>query len=1118
MKNYVNKSILKLQNDIENNRLVIFVGAGVSANSGCPSWSTLIDRFAEGLGIDPKDRKESTEYYLKIPQLYYIERGQKEYFDLIQQTLDSSNILPNDIDRQIFKLKPHTVITTNFDDLLEKTVKSEGLLYTTVRQDTDLPYSETEKMIIKMHGDEDLKNIVLKEDDYLSYSRNFPLIENYIKGLFSTKTVLFVGYSAEDIDFKILLKWVKDNLNGHFQPAYMLEIGKVKNRIDFNYYKNRGINILYYDEIKKDAKLLAKKLGNTDIPPGKGEDLLYFLNYVNEYDEYKCKEYKKSDILMIIYNNIAVFENWNYIDKDNIIKALKGIEDDDIRIEGRTLCFSKDKKKKIGEKLYQLLDEYKSLQLKYKYLNEKRKEKQTIEEFEKLEKELNYIEYRKLNLLDRELLEKIIQILYKSGITSIRLQEKDIIDFKKDLEILQQKSKDEFGELLNEFRYKQLNDKLKYYLKDSSNMYGAEINYLQKAYYLYKINNYMDSYEVLKDLSGYCLTTQNHIYFFTAQFNMTQLKNFIGIKKSLLDNEDEKLYYKKVLKEIDSINIDDLYNNLVENKKYIEPIKDLNNFRYFYKRFCRFESSVNKISEQKRNVIKGGISFNNYLDKMCIEMEDMINYIEKNYIIVYPYEEIKYLYLIFIKSIFINYSIPDKTSFGISVYKVNNINLFILQIILKYIKFKDFKSLLDENDIKKITIESNEIKYLINVFQNILEASKSNVISRFDFKNVISFNDAISNSLLLLSNADIQKEYYTEIINIFNEFIKVDFLGMDSFNKFLDFIIIGFNERKCNDVLSILEVLETYIICLSNEKTIPRYNQVILFNDRFFKQLSIIIKDLDKDTKLTTNRQIKYIIEDILEEINKQGDLNDSLKNMIYYFLFVIYNIVDEDIKKEIENMASDIKSIIQDKTNKKEYIKFMYNALITDVIILDEEEQVKFIKDIMDYFSTLENKNSKDDSTIIKIGIDFRDELMRYTVDLIINNKIKYENISNLVQPIKTEFNMFSFFVDKDKFDYTKFEIDWIDYLKENEIEKLLINNGPARNEIKKLAIEELRNKNKQIQYMKKEYFNKLLLIMGISGDEAKNNKERKVIKSRHRKNYFRNAKNYRRRVRKKL
>ena len=228
MKNYINKSILKLQKDRDNNRLVIFVGAGVSANSGCPSWSGLIDKFADELGIASEDRKESIEYYLKIPQLYYIERGQKEYFDFIKQNMDSSNIQPNEIDRQIFKLEPHTVITTNFDDLLEKTVRSEGLFYAAVRQDTDLPYAQTEKMIIKMHGDEGLKNIVLKEDDYLSYSKNFPLIENYIKGLFSTKTILFVGYSAEDIDFKIIFKWVKDHLKGHFQPAYMLEIGKEK--------------------------------------------------------------------------------------------------------------------------------------------------------------------------------------------------------------------------------------------------------------------------------------------------------------------------------------------------------------------------------------------------------------------------------------------------------------------------------------------------------------------------------------------------------------------------------------------------------------------------------------------------------------------------------------------------------------------------------------------------------------------------------------------------------------------------------------------------------------------------------------------------------------------------
>ena len=282
--------------------------------------------------------------------------------------------------------------------------------------------------------------------------------------------------------------------------------------------------------------------------------------------------------------------------------------------------------------------------------------------------------------------------------------------------------------------------------------------------------------------------------------------------------------------------------------------------------------------------------------------------------------------------------------------------------------------------------------------------------------------------------------------------------------------------------------------------------------------MSIIIKDLDKDTKLTTNRQIKYIIEDILEEINKQGNFNDLLKNMIYCFLFAIYKIVDEDVKKEIENMTREIKSIIQNKPNKKEYIEFMYNALMSNVIVYDSNGQVEFIKDVMDYFGVLENEDSQEDSAVTKIVRGPRDELMRYTVDLIINNKIKYESIANLVQPLKMEFDMFSFFVDKDKFDYTKFEIEWINYLSKNEMKNLLTNNSFARKEIKKLVIEEFKNKSKQIQYMKDDYLDKLLLIMAISDDQAKNNKERKVKKSRQRKNYFGDVKNYRRRVTKKL
>ena len=43
------KHIVEAMND---DSLIIFVGAGVSANSGLPNWNQLIDKFREELLID----------------------------------------------------------------------------------------------------------------------------------------------------------------------------------------------------------------------------------------------------------------------------------------------------------------------------------------------------------------------------------------------------------------------------------------------------------------------------------------------------------------------------------------------------------------------------------------------------------------------------------------------------------------------------------------------------------------------------------------------------------------------------------------------------------------------------------------------------------------------------------------------------------------------------------------------------------------------------------------------------------------------------------------------------------------------------------------------------------
>lgn len=62
------------------------------------------------------------------------------------------------------------------------------------------------KYIIKMHGDlSDASSIVLKEQDYLDYSQKHVLIELFIKSLLTDHIVLFLGYSLNDYNIKLMM-------------------------------------------------------------------------------------------------------------------------------------------------------------------------------------------------------------------------------------------------------------------------------------------------------------------------------------------------------------------------------------------------------------------------------------------------------------------------------------------------------------------------------------------------------------------------------------------------------------------------------------------------------------------------------------------------------------------------------------------------------------------------------------------------------------------------------------------------------------------------------------------------------------------------------------------------
>ena len=187
------KSIL---NDIKKyssmGKLSVFVGAGVSALSGFPSWSSLMaNEINYTYKIDSEGNAIfSSEELLKIPQVYYIMKGKTDYENKVKENF-SDTYSTNEVYDLILSLQPNHILTTNYDNLIEKTAAKFGRNFSVLNSNDVVSKAETTNYIVKVHGDFTSK-FVLKEQDYLNYEQDFILIDNIVKNIFATNLVILL--------------------------------------------------------------------------------------------------------------------------------------------------------------------------------------------------------------------------------------------------------------------------------------------------------------------------------------------------------------------------------------------------------------------------------------------------------------------------------------------------------------------------------------------------------------------------------------------------------------------------------------------------------------------------------------------------------------------------------------------------------------------------------------------------------------------------------------------------------------------------------------------------------------------------------------------------------------
>jgi len=284
--------------------ILFIVGAGVSQNSGLPSFRNLVVKTYKNLDLavynhiqnleDPRsfipeeypdlNPSQLAEVKAFINNEYDLTLGllERRYFfesrlktrvrSTVASILYDQKVKPSSLHEDIIKLSDRgtglAVITTNFDVLLEEAAKKLKKPQRTYSLGEIMrpSFSPEFSGILHIHGTADPNDLahelVLTDEDFGLYYLRGRSIPDFIYDAARLYSIVLIGYSANDPPMKYLLSAVSADYSRFtdIKPRYAF-IGKESNDLIENAsWKGRGIQPIHYDVIGNNHSALARTL------------------------------------------------------------------------------------------------------------------------------------------------------------------------------------------------------------------------------------------------------------------------------------------------------------------------------------------------------------------------------------------------------------------------------------------------------------------------------------------------------------------------------------------------------------------------------------------------------------------------------------------------------------------------------------------------------------------------------------------------------------------------------------------------------------------------------------------------------------------------------------------
>lgn len=200
----------ELAREVRDRRVILFVGSGISAGLGLPTWEDFIGRLGADFGLEPKEFLALSHDFRSLAEFYRLEKGSLEALCekmAREWNVSDEKLAASRVHRLIVRLDFPIIYTTNYDHLLERALQLAHKRFNKVVTARDIARIDAAlPTLVKFHGDlDEPRSMVLAETDYMRrLSFEQPLDIKLAADAFG-KAVLFVGYSVSDINLRLLL-------------------------------------------------------------------------------------------------------------------------------------------------------------------------------------------------------------------------------------------------------------------------------------------------------------------------------------------------------------------------------------------------------------------------------------------------------------------------------------------------------------------------------------------------------------------------------------------------------------------------------------------------------------------------------------------------------------------------------------------------------------------------------------------------------------------------------------------------------------------------------------------------------------------------------------------------